>query len=57
MISSIDFKNAFDSVDHHFIDSSLLLLNFGPDLKRLVNLFFKDRETYLMMDGFVGKNL
>ena len=51
LILSIDFKKAFDSVDHRFIDSSLELLNFGPDFRRWVNLFFKDRETYLMMDG------
>ena len=55
LILSIDFKKAFDSVDHRFIDSSLELLNFGPDFRRWVNLFFKDRETYLMMDGFIGE--
>jgi hypothetical protein len=55
LILSIDFKKAFDSVDHRFIDSSLELLNCGPDFIRWVNLFFKDRETY---DGWLhgGEN-
>ena len=57
LILSIDFKKAFDSVDHRFIDSSLELLNFGPDFRRWVNLFFKDRETYLMMDSFMGEKI
>ena len=52
LILSIDFKKAFDSIDHRFIDSCLHFLNFGPEFRGWVNLFFKDRETYLMMDGF-----
>ena len=45
LILSIDFKKAFDSIDHRFIDSCLHLLNFGPEFRGWVNLFFKDRDT------------
>jgi hypothetical protein len=55
LILSIDFKKAFYSIDHRFINSCLDLLNFGPCFKGWFSLFFKDRKTYLMMDGFIGE--
>ena len=33
LILSIDFKKAFDLIDHRFIDSCLELLNFGPSFR------------------------
>ena len=57
LILSIDFKKAFDSINHQFIDSCLKLLNFGPQFRRWVNLFFHDRETYRMNDGFLGEKI
>ena len=57
LILSIDFKKAFDSIDHKFIDSCLELLNFGPQFRRWVNLFFKNRETYLLMDGHLSEKI
>ena len=57
LILSIDFKKAFDSVDHRFIDSSIELLYFGSDFRSWVNLFFNERETYLIMDGFMGEKI
>ena len=33
------------------------LLNFGPEFRGWKNLFFRDRETYLMMDGFMGEKI
>ena len=51
LILSIDFKKAFDSIEHSFINSCLTLLNFGDDFKKWVQLFFQNRETYLLLDG------
>ena len=57
LILSIDFKKAFDSIEHSFINSCLTLLNFGDDFKKWVQLFFKNRETYLLLDGHMGEKI
>lgn len=54
LILSIDFKKAFDSIDHMFINSCLTLLNFGQNFKNWVQIFFQSRETYLLLDGHMG---
>ena len=57
LILCIDFKKAFDSIDHCFIDSTLKLLNFGPSFRKWVSLFFRERETSLSMDTWMKKSL
>jgi retron-type reverse transcriptase len=57
LILSIDFKKAFDSIDHRFINSCLTILNFGENFKKWVQLFFKNRETYLLLDGHMGEKI
>ena len=57
LILSIDFKKAFDSIEHSFINSCLHLLNFGDDFKKWVQLFFQNRETYLLLDGHMGEKI
>ena len=50
LIIAIDFRKAFDSINHSFIDTCLKTLNFGESFRKWVQLFFSDRETYLMMN-------
>ena len=47
----INFKKAFNSIDHTFINSTLKLLNFGPSFRKWLSLFFNERETYLLING------
>ena len=57
LIVAVDFKKAFDSLNHSFIDSCLEALNFGPSFRAWVRLFFNDRATYLLMNGFMEEKL
>lgn len=57
LILCIDFKKAFDSLSHTFISNSLELLNFGPSFIKWVMLFFRDRWTYILLQGFLSDKI
>ena len=54
---SVDFKKAFDSIDHRFMNNTLEILNFGPEFRKWVNLFFNDRWTYILLQGFLSNKI
>ena len=41
LILCIDFKKAFDSIDHTYINSTLKILNFGETFRNWVLLLFQ----------------
>lgn len=47
----IDFEKAFDSLEWHFLKKSLELFNFGPDLIRWVNSFYKNVKSCIINNG------
>ena len=51
LILLVDFKKAFDSITHNFIQTVLKSLNFGKDICDWVLLFFGNRCGYIMMGG------
>ena len=57
LMVAIDFRKAFDSINHSLIDTCLKTLNFGEGFRKWVQLFFGDRETYLMMNGFMEEKI
>ena len=57
LILCIDFKKAFDSIDHTFINSTLKILNFGTTFRKWVLLFFEKRETYLLLQGHIEEKI
>ena len=57
LILSIDFKKAFDLIDHRFMNNTLEILNFGPEFRKWVNLFFNDRWTYIILQGFLSNKI
>ena len=57
LLVAIDFRKAFDSINHTFIDSCLETLNFGKSFRAWVKLFFNDRDTYLLMHGFMEEKI
>ena len=57
LILCIDFKKAFDSIDHTFINSTLKILNFGETFRKWVLLFFQKRETYLLLQGHMEEKI
>ena len=47
----IDFENSFDSLEWHFLEKCLELFNFGPDLIRWVNTFYKNVKSCIINNG------
>ena len=52
LLVAMDFKKAFDSINHQFIDSCPETFNFVPSSRAWVKLFFNGRDTYLLMHGY-----
>ena len=44
LILAIDFRKAFDSINHEYIQAVLKKFNFGNDICDWVKLFFNERE-------------
>ena len=57
LLIAIDFRKAFDSINHSFIDTCLETFNFGPSFRAWVKLFFNNRETYLLMHGYMEEKI
>ena len=47
----IDFEKAFDSLEWYFLKKCLELFNFGPDLIRWVNTFYKNVKSCIINNG------
>ena len=54
LILLIDFRKAFDSIDHTFLQNTLELLGFGPDITQWIKLFFSKREAQILMGGHIS---
>ena len=57
LILLIDFKKAFDSIDHTFISTILTELGFGGDIVKWISLFFDSREAYILLGGHLIKKI
>ena len=57
IILLVDFRKAFDSISHNFIQTVLKSLNFGNDICEWVALFFNNRCGYIMMGGFLTEQI
>ena len=50
LILAIDFRKAFDSINHEYIQAVLKKFNFGNDICDWVKPFFNEREGRIMMN-------
>ena len=57
LILLIDFKKAFDSIDHTFMHNALALLGFGPDIIKWITLFFQNRYAQILMGGHLSDKI
>ena len=55
LILLIDFRKAFDSIDHKFISMVLSELGFGTDVVKWISIFFDCREVYIVMGEHLSK--
>ena len=47
----IDFEKAFDSLEWNFINKTLRYFNFGDNIMKWVNIFYKDIESCILNNG------
>ena len=57
LILLIDFRKAFDSIDHKFIANVMTELGFGPDIVKWVSIYFDSREAYILLGGNLSKKI
>ena len=57
LIIAVDFRKAFDFLNHSFIDTCLEALNFDPSFMSRVKLFFNDRDTNLLINGSMKEKI
>ena len=51
ILTSLDFRKAFDSLEWPFIMKTLDYLNFGTDMKRWVSTFYSNIESTVVNNG------
>ena len=56
LILSIDFEKAFDTVSWKFIDKTLKYFNFGPSIRKWVNIFQNGSESCIIQNGFMSES-
>ena len=57
LILCVDFRKAFDSISHTYIQNALKELNFGKDFCDWIQLFFCNREGRILMDGHLTEKI
>ena len=57
LILLIDFRKAFDSLPHKYIDECLKMFNFGQSIRRWVSLFFCNRTAYILLGRELTKRV
>ena len=53
MLTSLDFRKAFDSIEWPFIMKTLDHLNFDSDIKRWIKIFYTNTESSVQNNGFI----
>ena len=51
----IDFEKAFDSVAWTFISKTFDFFNFGPSIKRWINVFYNNIKSSVLVNGHVSE--
>ena len=57
LILCMDFRKAFDSISHLYIQNALKKFNFGEDFCDWIKLFFSNREGRILMDGHLMEKI
>ena len=51
LLLASDFRKAFDSINHDYIQAVLKIFNFGDNICEWVKLFFNDTKGRILMEG------
>ena len=55
LILPIDFEKTFDTVSWEFINKTLVYYNFGPSIRKCINLFQSGAESYIQ-NGYMSES-
>ena len=55
ILMAMDYRNAFDAVEHNFLFKTLEKFNFGPDIVRYVKLLYDCNELTILNNGHTSK--
>ena len=53
---SIDFEKAFDTVSWEFINKTLVYYNFGPSIRKWINLFQSGAESCIIQNRYMSES-
>ena len=53
----LDFRKAFDSINHSYIDNCLKLYGFGDSIHNWISLFFNKREAFILLGGNLSEKI
>ena len=54
---SLDAKKAFDSVDHQYIEETLIAYGFGPSFVNVFKTLYGDITARIMVNGFMSESI
>ncbi len=57
MLISLDAKKAFDSVDHKYIEETLIAYGFGPGFIRIFKTLYRNITARILINGFASKSI
>ena len=49
----IDFRKAFDTIEWDFIQKSIEMFNFGPNIRKWISILYTNVESGVMNAGFM----
>ena len=52
----VDFEKAFDSLSWFFLNKVLCAFNFGPSLRKWINVFYTDIESCILQNGHISSS-
>ncbi len=57
VLISLDAKKAFDSVDHKYIEETLIAYGFGPGFIRIFKTLYRNITARILIIGFASKSI
>jgi hypothetical protein len=57
VLISLDAKKAFDSVDHKYIEETLIAYGFGPGFIRIFKTLYRNITARILINGFASESI
>jgi hypothetical protein len=57
VLISLDAKKAFDSVDHKYIEETLIAYGFGPGFIQIFKTLYRNIIAKILVNGFASESI